>query len=190
MTKRFPQIILIFTFLGFCWLAMQAVHELGHVLGALLTGADIQKVYLHPLTFSRTELVSNNPHPLIVVWLGPIVGSFLPLITFLIAKACKTPGIYLFRFFAGFCLIANGVYIAFGPDTGALDTGLMLSHGVARWQMVAFGLGAIVPGFLLWHGQGNHFGLGSSKGVVDKRAVIVSVSLFIFVIVTEVLFSL
>ncbi len=34
MTKRFEQAILIVTFLAFCWLAMQAVHELGHVVGA------------------------------------------------------------------------------------------------------------------------------------------------------------
>jgi len=31
--KRLDQIVLIGTFIGFSWLAMQVVHELGHVLG-------------------------------------------------------------------------------------------------------------------------------------------------------------
>ncbi len=30
--KRFAQVLLIGTFLPLCWLAMMAVHELGHVL--------------------------------------------------------------------------------------------------------------------------------------------------------------
>ncbi|MBA4389097.1 MAG: hypothetical protein C0404_14085 [Verrucomicrobia bacterium] len=37
-TGRINQIILIGTFVGFSWLGMQAVHELGHVLGAVSTG--------------------------------------------------------------------------------------------------------------------------------------------------------
>ena len=122
--------------------------------------------------------------------MGPVIGALLPAIVFIAAKACNLPVLFLFRFFAGFCLVTNGTYIAFGPGNGVLDTGLMLSHGSARWQMAAFGLVAIVSGLLLWHGQGDHFGLGSSKGEVDKQAVIVSISLFIAIVVTEVLFSL
>ena len=48
------------------WLGMQQVHELGHVIGALVTGAQIESVVLHPLTISRTDL-AHNPLPLVVV---------------------------------------------------------------------------------------------------------------------------
>ena len=41
--KRIEQAILIATFLGFSWLAMQAVHELGHVVGAWLTRAEVTR---------------------------------------------------------------------------------------------------------------------------------------------------
>jgi membrane-associated protease RseP (regulator of RpoE activity) len=45
--KRAAQILLIGTLIAFCWLAMQAVHEMGHVLVARLTGGEVLKVALH-----------------------------------------------------------------------------------------------------------------------------------------------
>ena len=62
-------ILVVSTLLG-SWLGMQAVHEAGHALGALLTGGEIATVVLHPLTISHTEMI-DNPHPLVVVWRGP-----------------------------------------------------------------------------------------------------------------------
>jgi hypothetical protein len=55
-----------------------AVHELGHVIGAVISGGVVERVVLHPLTISRTD-VSPNPHPGIVVWLGPVIGCLFPL---------------------------------------------------------------------------------------------------------------
>src|ERR1700722_19897665 len=69
--------LVISTLLG-SWLAMQAAHETGHVIGALLTGGKVATVVLHPLTISHSELI-DNPHPLVVVWAGPLVGVTLPL---------------------------------------------------------------------------------------------------------------
>jgi hypothetical protein len=51
--KRLDQIVLIGSFIGFSWLAMQAAHELGHVLGAKAGGGTVIKVVLHPCTISR-----------------------------------------------------------------------------------------------------------------------------------------
>ena len=47
------------------WFLMQAVHELGHVLAAWLTGGAVQRVVLSPLEISRTD-VMPNPRPLVV----------------------------------------------------------------------------------------------------------------------------
>src|SRR2546426_8584056 len=88
--KRLAQILLIVTFIGFSWLAMQAVHEMGHVLVARVTGGEVVKVALHPLIVSRTDL-GENPHPLAVVWGGPLVGSILPLLLFALAFVCRVP---------------------------------------------------------------------------------------------------
>ena len=178
--KRLEQVILIVTFFGFSWLAMQAVHEFGHVVGAWMTGAEITKVVLHPCIISRTDL-GYNPHPSVVVWAGPIIGSVLPLWAFLVAKVCRSPGIYLFRFFAGFCLIANGIYIAFSPAEGGADSGVMILHGSPRWVMILFGLLTAPLGLYLWHRQGVFFGLGEAKGKVDRRAVIVSALVFLVI---------
>lgn len=111
--KRLPQVVLITTFICFSWLAMQVVHETGHVLVARVTGAEVIKVALHPLIVSRTDL-GKNPHPLAVVWGGPLLGSLLPLLAFGMAAVFRAPGLYMFRFFSGFCLIANGIYIGEG----------------------------------------------------------------------------
>ena len=186
--KRIEQAILIVSFLAFSWLAMQAVHELGHVVAAWLTKAEITKVALHPLIISRTDL-GHNPHPSIVVWAGPIVGTVLPLLVFLVAKGCRSPGLYLFRFFAGFCLIANGLYIAFGPADGAADTGVMIQHGSPRWMMILFGIFTVPLGFYLWHRQGKHFGLGPAKGKINRQAVIISAALLVAIAVVELIIN-
>ena len=38
------------------WFVMMAVHELGHVVGALATAGSIERVILSPLTISRTDV--------------------------------------------------------------------------------------------------------------------------------------
>lgn len=188
MMKRLEHILFIASFITFSWLAMQAVHELGHVLGAWITGGKVIKVAIHPFIFSQTDL-SFNPNPLIVVWAGPIIGSMIPLTVFFIARTFRLSCIYLFRFFAGFCLIANGIYIALGPNNGFSDTGIMILHGSARWMLLLFGALTIPLGFYLWHGQGKHFGLGEAKGVVERKAIYASVSLAMVTIVIELIIN-
>jgi hypothetical protein len=183
--KRLPQTLLIITFICFSWLAMQVVHELGHVLVARLTGGEVIKVALHPLIVSRTDL-GENPHPLAVVWGGPLVGSGLPLLAFALAAAVRLPGVYLFRFFAGFCLISNGVYIGVGWLLAEeADPWVMTENGPPVWLLVVFGLLTLPAGLYLWHRQGPHFGLGTARGNVDLRAALISAALFLTLAVVE-----
>lgn len=153
--RRFHQVVLITSVLVASWMGMQAVHELGHVLGARITGGKVAKVVWHPLTISRTDL-SYNPRPLGVVWAGPVVGVLLPLASWGLAVAIRGPGAFVNRFFAGFCLIANGAYIAFGSFEGIGDCGTMLRHGSPIWSLWLFGAITISVGLWLWHGQGEH----------------------------------
>ena len=168
---------------------MQVVHELGHVLLAHLTGAEVIKVVLHPLTLSRTD-IGENPHPLAVVWGGPVVGVSVPLLLFGLAAACRLPGLYLFRFFAGFCLVANGIYIGAGwvVDKGA-DPWMMRIHGSPAWLLVLFGMVCLPLGLYLWHRQGPHFGLGEAKGRVDWRAATVSLGLVALLVAVELVYA-
>ncbi len=185
--KRLPQILLIVTFIGFSWLAMQVVHEAGHVLVAQLTGAEVTRVAIHPLIMSRTD-VADNLHPLAVVWGGPLVGSLLPLLLFALAAAFRLPGLYLLRFFAGFCLIANGVYIGVGHFIAdGADPWVIMESGSPRWLLVLFGAVAFPLGLFLWHRQGPYFGLGDAQGKVDPRAAFISAALFLSLAGAEVL---
>jgi hypothetical protein len=186
-SNRIPQLVLICTFIPLCWLAMQVVHELGQILLAWASKGEVTKVALHPLIVSRTDL-AENPHPLVVVWGGPILGSLLPLAAFGLASISRTPGVYLFRFFAGFCLVANGVYIGTGwlLANGA-DPGVMLEHGSPIWLLVAFGLLTFPAGLYLWHRQGHHFGLAEANGRVRKSAATVSAALLIVLVAFELI---
>lgn len=184
--KRLKQAILAITFLAFSWLAMQGVHELGHVLGALLTGGRPDKVYLHPLIISATA-VFPNPHPVMVLWSGPILGTLIPLGAACLAYALKWPGAYLYRFFAGFCAVMNGIYIGAGPFFPIGDTESLRAYGCPLWAMLLFGLPSLMLGLYLWNNQGPHFGLGKAKGQVDTGATITSSCLLVTLVIAELI---
>ena len=162
------QFILIASVLLGSWLGMQAIHELGHVFGAWISGGQVERVVLHPLTISRTDLASN-PNPLLVVWAGPFIGVVAPLILWAIVAVTKRSFAFVLRFFAGFCLVANGLYIGVGSFNGVGDCGEMLGHGSSLWHLWLFGAITVPTGFWLWHRQGRHFGLCAAKGHVEKR---------------------
>ena len=160
--NRVHQIILIGSTILGSWLGMQAVHESGHVLGAWMSGGTVARVVLNPLTISRTDL-AVNPFPLFVVWAGPVGGILIPLFVWAVAHALKWPAAFVLRFFAGFCWLANGMYIGIGSFTFAGDCGDMLRHGSVVWQLWLFGIITSPIGMWMWHGQGTHFGLGRSS---------------------------
>jgi hypothetical protein len=160
--------LIISTLLG-SWLGMQMVHECGHVLAAWLTGGRVSEVVLHPLTISRTDL-AINPHPLIVVWAGPVFGVAAPLLLWSIAAAARRKWAFVLRFFAGFCLVSNGLYIGVGSFDRVGDCGDMLRHGSHMWHLWLFGAVATPIGVLLWQHQGPHFGLGAADGKVNRGA--------------------
>jgi hypothetical protein len=186
--QRIEQIVLLVTFLPFCWLAFMAVHELGHVVVGWLSGGKVTKVIIHPLAISRTD-VAPNPFPLAVAWGGPLIGVLLPLLIWGILCRFRLPGHYLARFFAGFCLVANGAYIGVGAFSGIGDAGDLLRHGSPTWLLWLFGLLSVVAGFLLWNGLGPRFGLGPAQGRVDRWAVFASVGLFVLLYASSLMLS-
>ena len=170
MNRLYQAILIGSTVLG-SWLGMQAVHEAGHVASALLTGGRVARVVLHPTTISRTDL-DHNPSPLTVVWAGPVVGVLVPLLLWAIATAAKLPSAFVLRFFAGFCLLANGLYIGVGSLDRIGDCGEMLKHGSEPWQLWLFGVVTAPFGLWLWHRQGPYFGLGIAGGKVNRKVAI------------------
>jgi len=164
----------MFSTVGLSWLMMLAVHESGHVLQGWLTGATLAGVYLPLFGISRTDF-TINPHPLLVAWGGALWGCVLPL-AILAAVRCFAAKcrVYLLAWFAGFCLVANGAYLLGSAilTGGADDGGVILQHGGSRWQLCAFGIVAVAAGLYLWNGLGLYFGLGPSRGRVDRRTAV------------------
>lgn len=166
------------------WLWMQAVHEAGHVLGAWLTGGHVQRVLLHPLAISRTD-VSPNPWPLVEVWAGPLGGVMFPLAMWIVSKFWIKPLSGWLRFFAGFCLIANGCYLGYGVIEPVGDAEELLRYGTPIWMLGLFGVITIPLGFRLWHGLGSQFGWGPSGRQISWRHALMTSIVLIIVVVLE-----
>jgi hypothetical protein len=103
-----------------------------------------------------------------------------------VAKSLRSRLFYLLQFFAGFCLIANGVYLGVGSFGGVGDAGDLLRHGAPQWMLIIFGLVCVPAGSCLWNGLGPHFGLGKVKGEVDRRAVRWALGLVLIIVVVEI----
>lgn len=188
MNGRCRQVVLLATFLPWCWLMMMVVHEAGHVLAAWLTGATVDQVILHPLTISQT-VVSESPHPLMVSLAGPVLGGLMPLFAWLALRALHLAVSGFARFFAGFCLVANGVYLALGAWTADGDAGDLLQLGMPPWLLTVLGLLSFAGGLALWHGLGPIFGLRGQRESITWRSVFVTTGLLVLTIGLELAFS-
>jgi hypothetical protein len=95
------------------------------------------------------------------------------------------PAAYLLRFFAGFCLIANGCYVGAGVLDPVGDARELLRNGAAAWQLGLYGLLTVPAGLYLWHGQGKYFG----RDNVRPRTAIVVMALLVATVIVELLLS-
>jgi len=186
--QRFRQFLFVVSLLALSWFMMMAVHELGHVVGAFMTQGTVDRVVLHPLMISRTD-VSPNPHPLIVVWLGPIVGCIIPIAGWNLVPRRATTVRKIAMFFAGYCLVANGGYISLGSFDHVGDCGVMLQSGSPMWTLFAFGVLTISAGFYIWHRLGSFKRFLSDPSLVDSGTVRVLLFALVLVIMSEMMFS-
>ena len=184
--ERLFQVTLIASILCLSWLGMMIVHEFGHIVMAWAGGERVSKVVLHPLVISRTD-TSHEKHPLLVIWVGAVLGSLIPVSLWVLVKAFRLRFVYLFQFFAGFCLIANGCYLGVGSFFAVGDAGDLARYDCPRWLMLLFGLICVPTGLSLWNGLGPHFGLGGTGGRVDHKAALVTLALVLIILIVEVL---
>lgn len=187
-TRSSGAAFLVFALVGLAlaFYVMMLVHEFGHVLGAWLVGVPVERFVFHPLAFSRTQ-TPRSANALWIVWAGPIGGVVIPLLVWLLWWMARLPGLAYARWFAAWCLVANGVYIGAGIVMAEADPGEMLRLGTPRWVMFVFGLVCCVAGAFLWFGQGKHFGVGpNAKPVCWVRALVVSLILAVFLLLALV----
>jgi len=186
--ERLYQVVLILATVIFSWLAMMVVHEVGHVIHALLSGGVVAKVVLCPWEFTRTD-VSPNPAPLFVAWGGAIWGVVIPIALWLVARMVVSSYAYLMAFFAGSCCVANGAYIGVGSVGGAGDAGDLLRHGAVHWQLLVYGVTTVAVGLCFWNGLGPRFGLGESKGRIHRRAALAMAIAAAVILIGEIVWT-
>jgi hypothetical protein len=150
-------LVLIYPF----WLAMMAVHELGHVVGAITTGGRVLQVSIPLAGFSET-IVHPNPWPRVEVWCGPTLGVVIPVGLWLALRRTRAGAIC--HAFAGWCLIANGAYLGVGWIYRAGDAGELVQLGTPVFALVNFGTVSTAAGLFLWHLLGRTPGPASRDG--------------------------
>jgi hypothetical protein len=126
---------------------------------------------------------------LFVAWGGAIWGVLIPMLLWLVARMAVSSYSYLMAFFAGFCCVANGAYIGVGSLGGVGDAGDLLRHGAAHWQLLFYGATVVTLGLCFWNGLGSRFGLGESKGRVDRRAALTMAIAVAVILVGEVVWT-
>lgn len=186
---RFWQALLVISTLAFSWLAMMVVHEAGHVIHLLANGGSIERVTLHPLRISHT-LPKTNPHPLVTVIGGPLWGVLFPALIWWGLARMAPARAYLAAFFAGFCLVANGAYLAGDAILQGGDGREFVQNGIPPWRLIAVGLPAIAAGLYVWNGLGHHFGLAGTRGHVCRTDALAMATLTITLVLVELALDL
>jgi hypothetical protein len=144
MTFSARRRVLRFTLLlVFAWSVMVTTHELGHIVSGCCLGGTLDDFDIRPWRLPYS-LFSADPHPLLTLWGGPVLGVLMPLA---MALLIRTPAIW---FVANFCLLANGIYLALAWVAGDshLDTPRILQHGgsavhVAIFCLITVGIGYV-----------------------------------------------
>lgn len=123
------------------WVVMTFTHEIGHVVGGWVGGAKLTDLDLAPWRMPYS-LHSPDPHPLLTLWSGPLLGVLIPLS---IAPLIRHRWAW---FVADFCLLANGAYLALAWIAGDrfLDTPRLLQAGshpitIALYCLITIGFG-------------------------------------------------
>ena len=131
---------------------MTFTHEAGHILGGWCCGGTLADADLLPWHLPYS-FFSPDPHPLITLWSGPILGVIAPVI---IAACVRRDWAWLIAYF---CVLANGVYIATALFSGdpQLDTPKMLHQGANPVSILIYCVLAIVAGYAGFRRYGKRF---------------------------------
>ncbi len=140
MPRRYLQFTLL---LVIAWSVFVLTHEGGHIIGGWLSGGTLAEADLLPWHLPHSRF-APDPHPLVTVWSGPLLGAILPVA---LALAIGRNWAWLIAYF---CLLANGTYLAVAWVTGdrLLDTARLLDAGAWSISIVAYCALTISAGYV------------------------------------------
>ena len=168
------QALLMFSTAALSWLLMLAVHELGHVLHGWLSGATLDAVHLPLVGFSRTDF-AVNPHPLFVAWGGALWGCVLPLAILVVARCFAAKRhLYLARLVRRLLPDRQRRLSAWRSDSDRRSRRRRRHSSTRRRSLATDRLRRRRRGrrIVSLERLGPYFGLGPSRGRVDRKAAV------------------
>lgn len=144
------------------WCVMVTTHEAGHILAGCACGGELVDYELRPWKLPHSYF-NPDPHPLITVWAGPVLGVLLPISVALIVRK------QVMWLIADFCLIANGSYLAAAWFSGdrLLDTQRLIDAGAPAWSIATYIVATCLIGYLRFRNSCMRY-LSSSSDAVSK----------------------
>ncbi len=115
------------------WVVFTTTHELGHLVGGWCSGGTLVAAQLWPWQLPHS-LFAPDPHPLVTLWGGPLLGVMLPVTA---AAILRLPAAW---FIASACVLGNGLYLATAWVAGDryLDTPRLLEQGAWPGTLVLY----------------------------------------------------
>ena len=170
-------------FLAWSWVAMTFTHELGHIVGGLLGGGTLQDVSLRPWQLPHSYF-SPNPHPLMTLWSGPLIGCLLPIIAAAIVRS------HAFYFVASFCVLANASYLLLGYFSGdrELDSAKLIHAGTPPWLLLAFVVATLPLSYIAFRKQCEDL-FSRDPDAIDKKRIGIAAGLLIVALAGQTLFA-
>ncbi len=140
MTRRYQTLIL---WSLWAWVVMTLTHELGHVIGGVLSGATVSRLELRPWHLPHS-LYLHDKHPMVTLWAGPVLSCVVPIAA---AMLIRRPAIW---FIAWFSLLANAAYLILGYFAGdaELDSSKMVDAGTHPMALIAISAIPLVVGYV------------------------------------------
>jgi len=137
----FAKLLKITFLISVSWCVMVVSHETGHIIGGNCGGGTMIDADIRPWHLPYS-IFDPDPHPLITLWSGLLLGVTFPLLLAIVGRRHEL------WFVAGFCMLANGLYIGTGWVAGDryLDTTRLLDHGcspilIALYCLLTIGFG-------------------------------------------------
>ncbi|MCG8652697.1 MAG: hypothetical protein MI861_22855 [Pirellulales bacterium] len=179
MKKRTSRGAVLTLWLAWAWVTMTVSHEAGHLIGGWLSGGKLISFDLKPWHLPHS-FFSPDPHPLITLWSGPLLGCLAPL---LLAILCRR---LMLWFVAWFCVLANASYLLLGYFAGdrELDTAKLLSAGTKPWVIFVITGPTLVVSYLKFRACCVEL-MSSSQVPISPRNFCYSAAALIIVLIVQ-----
>jgi hypothetical protein len=134
---------LLFGSFAFAYNVVVVLHEIGHVVGAWLTGGQTHSLVVHPFSTSSVE-VNPDPRPLVTHIAGILAPPLVGLALFRGLRPFLSPALLPLLLVPSIAWASSGLYLLVGAALQAGDALVLMQQGVPRTLLFAAGV-ACVP---------------------------------------------